>query len=55
MRKEEEFVMPHAHANLTAQDWAEIEAAFAANRDPLAGDAAAEDFAKLFSRRETAT
>ena len=48
MRKEEQQLMPLAEKALTAEDWSEIEAAFAANDDPLAGGA--EDFDKLFSR-----
>ena len=37
MDKEERQIMPLAQRVLTAQDWAEIEAAFASHRDPLAG------------------
>lgn len=37
MRKEESDVMPLAQRVLTPADWSEIEAAFAAHRDPLGG------------------
>jgi hemerythrin-like domain-containing protein len=37
IQKEERDVMPLAQRVLTAADWSEIEAAFAAHRDPLAG------------------
>ena len=50
MRKEEEKVMPLAARVLTGQDWAEIEAAFAAHRDPLAGAASETDYEALFHR-----
>ncbi|MBL8385700.1 MAG: hemerythrin domain-containing protein [Burkholderiales bacterium] len=49
MRKEEDVVLPLAVQWLDAADWTDIAAAFAANRDPLAGQAEA-DFRKLFSR-----
>ena len=50
MRKEENEVMPVARRVLTAQDIAEIEAAFAAHHDPLAGTGRATDPEELFSR-----
>lgn len=52
MRKEEDVVLPEARKVFTAQDWAEIEQAFAQNKDPLAGVAAnaAADYRALFSR-----
>jgi hemerythrin-like domain-containing protein len=49
MRKEEEQLLPLARRVLTAEDWAEIDAAFAANADPLAGLGTA-DFRALFTR-----
>jgi hemerythrin-like domain-containing protein len=49
MRKEEGEVMPLAQRVLTPADWVEIEAAFAAHRDPLAG-ASEQDFNQLFHR-----
>jgi hemerythrin-like domain-containing protein len=49
MRKEEGEVMPLAQRVLTAADWAEIEAAFAAHRDPLGG-VPDHDYDALFRR-----
>lgn len=49
MRKEERDVMPLARRVLDANDWAAIEAAFAAHRDPLAG-ARTDDYDALFQR-----
>ena len=49
MRKEEEQLMPLAERCLTAEDWREIDAAFAGNDDPIA-DLREQDFDKLFSR-----
>jgi hemerythrin-like domain-containing protein len=49
MRKEERDVMPLARRVLDAADWAAIEAAFAAHRDPLAG-AGTDDYDALFQR-----
>jgi len=48
MRKEEREVIPLARRVLTAQDWAEIDAAFAAHRDPLAGAPPGADYERLF-------
>jgi hemerythrin-like domain-containing protein len=48
MRREEHDVMPLAERVLTSEDWAEIEAAFASNQNPLAG--AEEDYDELFQR-----
>ena len=50
MDKEEQKVMPLAQRVLTAQDWAEIEAAFAAHRDPLSGASPETDPEVLFRR-----
>jgi len=50
MRKEEREVMPLAQRVLTAQDWTDIEAAFALHRDPLAGASPATDHDQLFHR-----
>ncbi len=50
MRKEEREVMPLARRVLSTQDWAEIEAAFASHRDPLAGASPASGHDELFSR-----
>ena len=49
MRKEEQQLLPLAERHLTAEDWQAIDAAFAANRDPIAG-MQERDFEKLFSR-----
>ena len=48
MRREEHDVMPLAERVLTSEDWAEIEAAFASNQNPLAG--AEDDYEELFQR-----
>jgi hemerythrin-like domain-containing protein len=50
MRKEERDVMPIARRVLEAHDWAQIEAAFAAHRDPLAGVSPETDHERLFRR-----
>jgi len=47
--REEGVILPAAHRHLLPGDWAQIDAAFAANRDPLAGGADKE-FRQLFSR-----
>jgi len=49
MRKEEHELLPLAERHLTAADWQAIDAAFAANSDPIAG-MQERDFEKLFSR-----
>jgi hemerythrin-like domain-containing protein len=49
MRKEERELLPLAERHLTAADWKEIDAAFGANEDPIAG-MQERDFEKLFSR-----
>ena len=50
MGKEEREILPLAERVLTADDWAELDAAFAANRDPLTGHAPEADYAALFTR-----
>lgn len=50
MHKEEHQVMPVARRVLTTQDFLEIEAAFAAPRDPLAGVAPPADPDELFRK-----
>ncbi|MGF6793425.1 hemerythrin domain-containing protein [Paraburkholderia sp. 35.1] len=47
-RIEEEVVLPVALHVLTADDWAEIDAAFGSNRDPFKGVELEEDLDKLF-------
>ena len=49
MRKEEQQLLPLAERHLLPEDWKAIDAAFAANRDPIAGMQQG-DFEKLFSR-----
>jgi hemerythrin-like domain-containing protein len=49
MRKEEEQVLPLAERHLLPEDWKAIDAAFAANRDPIAGMRERE-FEQLFTR-----
>ena len=49
MRKEEQQLLPLAERYLKAEDWQEIEAAFTANKDPVAG-LREKDFAALFTR-----
>jgi hemerythrin-like domain-containing protein len=51
MHVEEHDVLPHAEKALSEQDWAELDAAFAANRDPLSsGGPVDETYARLFTR-----
>jgi hemerythrin-like domain-containing protein len=49
MRKEEQQLLPLAQRFLTKEDWKVIDAAFAANADPIAG-MHERDFEKLFTR-----
>jgi branched-chain amino acid transport system ATP-binding protein len=42
--------MPRSRLHLTAQDWKEIDAAFADNDDPLLGADARDSFRQLFRR-----
>jgi hemerythrin-like domain-containing protein len=50
MRIEEADVMPLAEAVLAAGDWAELDDAFMANRDPLTGAPASAAYHPLFRR-----
>jgi len=50
MAREEADVLPAARRLFTAEDWHEIDAAFAANRDPLTGHEPDESYRALFSR-----
>lgn len=54
MMLEEREILPLASKYLTAEDWAEMDRAFGANQDPMAGtrarQAGEEDFAAIFSR-----
>ena len=50
MRTEELEVLPLAERVLTEQDWAELDAEFSLNRDPLTGHAPEQEYSALFSR-----
>jgi len=47
---EEEQILPAARQHLSADDWAELDAAFAANRDPLTGHEPADEYRPLFTK-----
>ena len=47
---EEREILPLAERTLTPQDWAELDAAFAQNRDPLTGHEPEPDYRALFTR-----
>jgi hemerythrin-like domain-containing protein len=50
MQKEEDEVLPLAERVLTDEDWRDIHAAFAANRDPNFAADTQEEFRRLFTR-----
>jgi hemerythrin-like domain-containing protein len=50
MALEEREILPLAERVLTAQDWADLDEAFAANRDPLTGCEPEPDYRALFTR-----
>ena len=50
MATEEQEVLPAARRNFTPGDWLEVDAAFAANLDPLTGHEASPDYAPLFRK-----
>jgi hemerythrin-like domain-containing protein len=50
MRAEEDRILPLAREHLSVSDWAEIDAAFAGNDDPLVGVKAGETYDALFRR-----
>jgi hemerythrin-like domain-containing protein len=50
MAVEETEILPAAQAHLTPEDWAELDAAFAANKDPLAGHEPDEGYRPLFHK-----
>lgn len=50
MRLEEEAILPLAQKVLTEPDWAELDEAFEANRDPLLGHTPEQEYRTLFSR-----
>lgn len=50
MAVEETEILPAAVAHLTPEDWAELDAAFAANKDPLAGHEPDDGYRPLFRK-----
>jgi nucleotide-binding universal stress UspA family protein/hemerythrin-like domain-containing protein len=50
MGREEGVILPAAHRHLTAEDWAEVDAAFAENRDPAFEAGSDKEYRQLFSR-----
>jgi hemerythrin-like domain-containing protein len=50
MQREEEEVLPLAQRVLLPEDWAEIDAAFAANRDPIVAGEVSQEFRQLFRK-----
>jgi hemerythrin-like domain-containing protein len=50
MAMEEEQILPLAERVLTVDDWADLDQAFGANRDPLTGHEAEADYRALFTR-----
>jgi hemerythrin-like domain-containing protein len=50
MAVEETEILPAARRALLPSDWEEIDAAFAANRDPLTGHPASDEYLPLFRR-----
>lgn len=50
MAVEERDVLPAARRVLTDADWTELDAAFAANRDPLTGHEPSDEYRPLFQR-----
>jgi hemerythrin-like domain-containing protein len=50
MAVEETQVLPTARECLTEADWVELDAAFEANRDPLTGHPASDEYRALFSK-----
>ncbi len=48
MAVEEADILPAAQRLFTLADWAELDAAFAANRDPLTGHEPGEEYRELF-------
>lgn len=50
MALEENEILPAARSALNAQDWAELDAAFASHRDPLTGHEAEPEYQPLFRK-----
>ena len=47
---EEAEILPAARAHFSEADWDELDAAFAANRDPLTGHEASDEYRPLFQK-----
>jgi hemerythrin-like domain-containing protein len=50
MAREEEHILPLAERVLTEDDWAQLDEAFGANRDPLLGHEPEAEYRDLFTR-----
>jgi hemerythrin-like domain-containing protein len=50
MQREEDEVLPLAQRILLPEDWAEIDQAFAANRDPIVAGEVSQEFRQLFRK-----
>jgi hemerythrin-like domain-containing protein len=50
MGTEEQTILPAAEKHLLAEDWAELDAAFARNQDPLTGHQPDDEYRPLFTR-----
>ena len=50
MAAEERDILPAARAHFSAADWADMDAAFLANRDPLTGHEPEEGYRPLFKK-----
>ena len=50
MATEEREILPLAERVLTEQDWADLDEAFSANRDPLTGHEPEDEYRALFTR-----
>jgi hemerythrin-like domain-containing protein len=50
MALEESVILPAARTHLSDADWAELNAAFECNRDPLTGHAVSDEYAPLFRK-----
>lgn len=50
MALEEQEILPAAQQHFSPEDWAALDAAFAANRDPLTGHDPSDDYRPLFSK-----
>jgi len=50
MALEDSTILPAARKHLSADDWVELDKAFDANRDPLTGHAASDEYAPLFRK-----